>query len=250
MILLHPQKITPQQSVLEQEGFFIQSNSGNQIHVLDFHPNTADSTAVLYFHGNSQNNYRRQNDYKWLNDYGFSVYMVDYSGFGKSTGKASVEASIEDVRSVIQHFQSDTAIHSFHIIATSIGGSFVMSAIEPHSDSSKIDKVVIDCSFMEYEEVGKHHLKRSIVGYPFAWLPRVLWPERLSPLNNLQAIKTHTILVSACEKDEAIPIHESRRVHHLLPGSEYKEFSVCKHSSTFKRPKNREWLVKWFKSQE
>ena len=50
---------------------------------------TAPRGVVIYFHGNRDNISRYAKYAPYFTKYGYEVWMMDYPGFGKSTGKAS-----------------------------------------------------------------------------------------------------------------------------------------------------------------
>lgn len=52
--------------------------------------------TVLFSHGNSGNLGDRYTIVKWLTNFGLSVFVYDYRGFGRSEGKASVNGVAQD----------------------------------------------------------------------------------------------------------------------------------------------------------
>ena len=65
-------------------------NNESNINIVQFH--TADSTekgVILYFHGNRKNITRYRRFVPYFTKSGYEVWMIDYPGYGKSTGKFS-----------------------------------------------------------------------------------------------------------------------------------------------------------------
>jgi len=83
------------------EEFNLPFRDGN-LNILRFRPGSAVKGCVLYFHGNMSNVERyRQDPEKFLRN-GYEVWMMDYPGFGKSTGARSEEAIYEQALALYQ----------------------------------------------------------------------------------------------------------------------------------------------------
>ena len=65
----------------------------------------ADSGAVLVFHGNAENTSDWLKAARLLHGHHLDVMLFDYSGYGRSTGKSSVNAAIEDGVSALRAFE-------------------------------------------------------------------------------------------------------------------------------------------------
>lgn len=88
-------------------GYFIKSNRQNVI---------ADNHTVFYFHGNKHNIQEYWDRVEILYNAGFSVFIFDYSGFGKSEGTASESQLYADARSARNYLLSVPGIDTSKII--------------------------------------------------------------------------------------------------------------------------------------
>ncbi|MBC7829450.1 MAG: alpha/beta fold hydrolase [Chitinophagaceae bacterium] len=92
-ILFHPVKVTQQQTynfTIPHKEINIQYSANSTINIAQFLvPDSLVTGVVLYFHGNKKNIswYSRFSPYFTRN--GYEVWMIDYPGFGKSTGTFS-----------------------------------------------------------------------------------------------------------------------------------------------------------------
>ncbi len=91
--MFHPKKLDKDFQYSFDQPFSemnIPFSNGDNMHLVKFHPATSQLKGlVLYFHGNMENigHYSA-----FANDFthaGYEVWMMDYPGFGKSTGKIS-----------------------------------------------------------------------------------------------------------------------------------------------------------------
>lgn len=71
------------------EEHFIPTEDGEVIHALSFKAAGPSKGLVLYFHGNANNLQRWGRNAVDLTSLGYDVLMIDYRGYGKSTGTPS-----------------------------------------------------------------------------------------------------------------------------------------------------------------
>ena len=78
---------------------FFQVNGGDSINTIFIKSLQQPSKGVvLYFHGNADNLQRWANYHKDLTSRGYDFFVMDYRGYGKSSGKPSEQFLYEDAR--------------------------------------------------------------------------------------------------------------------------------------------------------
>jgi len=88
-ILFHPKALERSYTFRFDQPFTelnIPVSSTRNLNVVKFTVDSISKGIVLYFHGNRQNIERYAKFSKFFTDQGFEVWMMDYPGFGKSTG--------------------------------------------------------------------------------------------------------------------------------------------------------------------
>ena len=82
------------------EEFYIKTEDKKEINALLFKPVTTSKGLIIYFHGNADN-LQRWGEYAIdFTQLGYQVLMIDYRGYGKSTGKPSENLFYKDARTV------------------------------------------------------------------------------------------------------------------------------------------------------
>jgi len=76
--------------------------NGDKIGILSL-TNPAAAFTVLYCHGNAEDLGDIQPIMQEYRDHGFSVYALDYRGYGISDGKAGCDAACEDGEAALAH---------------------------------------------------------------------------------------------------------------------------------------------------
>jgi len=134
---------------------------------------------VLYFHGNMRNIERYANQAPFFTKNGYEVWMVDYPGFGKSTGKRSEVVMYSDAQLLYSLAIKEVAADSIVVYGRSIGTG-VASYLAAHQPCQQL---ILETPYYSIEAIAKHYAPifpvRSLMNYRFPiyeYLPRVQAP--------------------------------------------------------------------------
>ncbi len=81
-----------------------------------FVPAPKERAVLLFFHGNAGNISHRLDSVKILHDRGLSVLIIDYRGYGQSTGRPTELGTYEDARAAWRHLVEDRGIPPQRIV--------------------------------------------------------------------------------------------------------------------------------------
>jgi len=182
---------------------FFEIEPGVRINGLHFY-RTAPSGLVLYFHGNTRSikgwAKRAQDFYR----YNYDVVLVDYRGFGKSTGKKSEKEMLSDMQFVYETLKEQYGEQHIIVYGRSIGSGFAAKV----ASDNKPRFLILDSPFYSFKKVVERFLPILPVGYVLRyqlrtdqWLPRV---------------NCHTYIIHGT-KDWLIPISQSEKLQALNP---------------------------------
>jgi len=127
-----------------------------------FSTDTITKGVVLYFHGNKKNIswYAKYSPY--FTKHGYEVWLIDYPGFGKSTGKFN-EQTLYDWSNYMYNF-ARTRFSPDSII---IYGKSMGTGIATHLASLQpCKKLILETPYYNYPSVIKHYLPI----YPIEWM--------------------------------------------------------------------------------
>lgn len=97
-------------------------NATDNLNLVQFFPDEAPSKGVvLYFHGNRENINRYAKYAPNFTKHGYEVWMVDYPGFGKTTGKFTEENVYMQAREVYKLAHARFAEDSIIVYGKSLG---------------------------------------------------------------------------------------------------------------------------------
>src|SRR4030067_3793407 len=129
MVFFPPQDypLYPQQLGLNYKEANIKTADGETLWAWHF-PSDSARYTVLFFHGNAENISFRLDFADRLLALGLSVLLVDYRGYGKSTGKPSEKGIYEDALAGYQFLTDSLSIRPENII---LWGSSIGAAAAP-----------------------------------------------------------------------------------------------------------------------
>lgn len=154
------------------EGFLIESTSGNQLHAWQVVPKAdSNGVSVLFFHGNAGNILSNLGAGIALVKKGFKVTIVDYSGYGYSTGDASRDNVLADAQSALELFfpMAQEANEKLVLYGQSLGGH--LAVVIAARNQEKIDGLVIEGAFSSHKAIAATHkgaLGRIFVSEPYS----------------------------------------------------------------------------------
>lgn len=130
-LIFHP----PEPEYRPEDPYRLIDKPGGGKLALRFYEAPGSQTLLLYSHGNAEDIGRADMVYDLYRRRGFSVLAYDYSGYGHSTGRPTVEATYGDIRAVYAYALEELGRKPRDIIlfGKSVGGgpSVDLAAAEP-----------------------------------------------------------------------------------------------------------------------
>jgi len=167
-----------------------------------FRPDPAG--LILYLHGNTRS---IKGWAKYARDfyrYNYDVVLVDYRGFGKSTGRRGEAAMLNDIQFVYETLLAQCPDQHMIVYGRSIGSGFAARIAADNNPRY----LILDSPYYNFRKVVKRFLPilplRYVLRYHLRtdrWLPRV---------------RCHTYILHGT-RDWLIPIRHSERLQQLNP---------------------------------
>jgi pimeloyl-ACP methyl ester carboxylesterase len=172
----------------------------NGLHFFREHP----VGLILYFHGNSRSIKGWARYARDFYRYNYDVVLVDYRGFGKSTGKRGEAEMLTDMQYVYDRLREQYTEQHLIVYGRSLGSGFAARlAADNHPRYLILDapyynfRKVIErfIPFLPVRYVLRYHLRTD------KWIPRVQCP----------------VYILHGTRDWLIPIRHSEQLHKLNP---------------------------------
>jgi len=171
--------------------------------------------TILFCHGNAGNISHRLDTLKMFHELGLNCLIVDYRGYGQSTGRPTEIGTKIDMLAGFQWLVKEKGMRPEEIIlfGRSLGGSIAATlAKDVHPGG-----LVIESAFTSFNDIGSHY-------YP--WLPVRLFSR--FDYNTLEAVKQVKcpVLVIHSPDDDIVPYKFGQQI--FAAANEPKQFANLK----------------------
>ena len=169
-------------------------NDGESINVIVL--NKGHKNAILYFGGNAES-MAQSSDYIAGQFPDFTVYLLDYRGYGKSTGKATERALYKDA---LKLYDIIKPMHQRISVGGRSLGTGIATYVAAHREVSKLALIT------PYDSIVNVAQERYPI-YPVSFL----LTDQYDSLSRVKDIQAKTLIVIA-EKDKVIPKENTQRL--------------------------------------
>lgn len=159
---------------------------------------------ILYFHGNTRS---IKGWAKYARDfyrYQYDVVLVDYRGFGKSTGKRSEAKMLSDMQFVYSWLAKRYPENHILVYGRSLGSGFATKV----ASENRPRYLILDAPFFSFQKVVERFLPVLPVKYVLRY--------RLRTNKWIKRVNCHTYIIHGT-KDRLIPIRHSEKLQKLNP---------------------------------
>jgi len=159
---------------------------------------------ILYFHGNTRSIKGWSKYAKDFYRYQYDVVLVDYRGFGKSTGKRSEKKILSDMQYVYSWLSEKYPENHILVYGRSLGSGFATKI----ASDNRPRYLILDSPFYNFQKVAE----RLLPILPIKYILRY----RLRTNKWIKRVNCHTYIIHGT-KDRLIPIRHSLKLQQLNP---------------------------------
>ena len=165
---------------------------------------------VLFFHGNGGNLSLWQDFLINLHRHSFTVFALDYRGYGKSTGSPTEEGLYQDAEAFLRHYWNKVHQPNRKVIywGRSLGGTITAYV----TTIRKPDAVILEASFPSKYSLLDHYPVLKILG--------MLSEFKFPTADFLDGI-SRPVLVIHGEQDKVVPLKQGQRLYDRLETEKY-----------------------------
>lgn len=187
-----------------QEYFFETANEGI-INALHFHVDKPKG-VLLYFHGNADNLHRWGKIASKFTQFKYDVLVMDYRGYGKSTGKRTEENMFTDAQFCYDFLKDKYSENKIIIYGRSLGGAFATKIASENSPK----KVILESTFYNLQDMANRLIPNTITNilspiFPYHFLSNEYIKKIKAPLYHFHGTK-----------DAVVPIKSGRKLFQVF----------------------------------
>jgi hypothetical protein len=190
---------TPADAGLRYSDVEVTTEDGERLHGWWVPTTRPPSKAhVLHLHGNAGNISFRIPQARLLAEAGFDVFLVDYRGYGRSTGRPDEEGTYRDARAARAALVKFAGVDPARIVylGESLGGAVAVAlAIE-----SPPRALILQSTFSSIKSMARRH-------YPL--VPGVLVVDAYPTLDRIPRVEAPVLVVHG-DRDDIVPLAEGQ----------------------------------------
>lgn len=175
--------------------YFIKTDSGDSLNALLFKTDEPSRGLILYFHGNADNLQRWGNYAIDFTQLGFDILMVDYRGYGKSSGKPNEAILYKDAQVVSDWAKENIDYKNLIIYGRSLGtavASKLAATVNP-------EVLILETPFDKINSV--------LYGFTSTY--------KLSNVNHIKEVTCPIVIIQGTE-DWVVPLRSAERLKPFL----------------------------------
>jgi fermentation-respiration switch protein FrsA (DUF1100 family) len=191
---------SPEELRLRYEEAFFSTEEGERLHGW-FFPGEKDSPVILHFHGNAGNISHRLDLAQLFLRKGLSVFLFDYRGFGKSSGRPSESGLYRDGIAAWNYLTEKKKIAPDRIVlhGHSIGAAVAIEvALE-----KKVRGLILESAFTSTKDMAKTMVLFALFS--------PLFPAHYNNLEKIHRVPVPKLIIHG-ERDEIVPFSMGKRL--------------------------------------
>ncbi len=213
-LLFRPEKL-PDNFLFSYENqqikeYNLKTKDGAKINGLRFFPKGESKGVVIYLKGNSKSIKGWGKFAVDFTRHGYNVLMVDYRGFGKSTGKRSQNAIKQDLQLVYDKVKAQTSEEHIILYGRSLGSGFATKLASMNNPKM----LILDAPYYSLTKVTKRYAPfmplSLLIKYPlptYKWLRYVTCPIHIIHGTNDKLIPFKTSIKLSQVNPEFTKLH-------------------------------------------
>lgn len=191
------------------EDIFFQGDKGQKLNGWYFHK--PDSEYVILFnHGNSGNLTIRHHISRLMILAGYSVFVYDYQGFGRSSGRPTIDGIVSDGAAAYDYLVNERGVDPGKIIL--YGESLGVSVAAHLSTIRECQGLILQSGFASLTRIARTH-------FPLLHIyPPSLFPQ--PALDNMRILQSSSLplLIIHGELDKVIPVQHAADLYQAHAG--------------------------------
>jgi fermentation-respiration switch protein FrsA (DUF1100 family) len=242
--------LTPQVAGLEFADVFISAADGTRLHAwwLPVKAGVRVQGTVLHLHGNGGNISSHLGGSWWLPAQGYQVLLLDYRGYGRSQGEASLAGAYQDIDATFAWLAQAPQVQGTPLIVLgqSLGGAMGVHYLAEHpAQRSRLKALVLDGVPASYADMAQH----TLAGFWLTWPLQVplswLMPERDSAIYAMPQLAGLPTLLYQSIDDEVVPLSNGVRLYQAARPPRVLQLTRGGHVQTFAEPFWRELMLRY-----
>ncbi|WP_166263224.1 alpha/beta hydrolase [Marinobacter caseinilyticus] len=241
----HAVYITPDRLNLAYEDVHLKTDDGETLHgwwlPAVVPPEETARGQVYFLHGNAQNISSHLLNVAWLPARGYNVFLIDYRGYGQSTGEPDLEGALHDAETGLRWLtqRQNGPQQPLYLLGQSLGGALSIAlagAWTQRGEIPPLSAVMVDGTFSGFRAIAREKLGSFWLTWPFQVPFSWTIPNDYEGVEHIADIGPVPVMVIHSTRDTIIPFDHGQTLYNAA--REPKAFlqTDTPHAATFLIP--------------
>ncbi|WP_152205266.1 alpha/beta hydrolase [Marinobacter changyiensis] len=240
--------ITPDRLNLSYEDVYLETGDGETLHGWWLPSEGAAKGHIYFLHGNAQNISSHLLNVAWLPERGYNVFLIDYRGYGQSTGAPDIEGTLHDAETGLRWLVNNRDPKPIALMGQSLGGALgiaLASEWSQRSEEPALNAVILDGTFSGFRTIAREKLSAFWLTWPLQVPLSRTVPDDYEGTNYIAGISPTPVMVIHSVRDGIIPFHHGQALFEAA--SEPRVFlrTDTPHAATFVIPAYRDRVIEF-----
>jgi len=243
---------SPSEADLKFDDVWVESADKTRLHAW-WLPAQGEERGVIYFlHGNGENISTHIASVYWLPAAGYSVFLLDYRGYGLSAGEPELPAVLQDIEAgmnwVFAHTKPQARVF---MLGQSLGAAMSSYVLATHADwQARLTGAIFDAGFSDYADLAQDVASRSKITWLLQWPSRLMVENRFAMDKVSRRLQKPSVLYFHSVDDAVVPYHFGEKFYTGIAAPKCFQSTNGPHIATFMMPQNRELLLAYLQAPD
>jgi len=225
-LLFYPKKhyvYTPEKLGLSAERISITTSDGETLANWLLTSPIETKGTILFLHGNGENISTHIRSVAWLPQHGYEVFLLDYRGYGESTGVSTLTSALSDIEEVhrwlsgrLKNTQNEAPLYIF---GQSLGGALAITYTANYQpDLHKIEALMTESAPASWPQIAREAMRSNWLTW-LLQIPASLMPGEYDPEDHIAKITNIPMLLMHSKEDTVVEYHHGQQLFEKTNGN-------------------------------
>ncbi len=206
---------TPGELGLDFHDVFLKTPDDIQIHGWFLRAKGVAKGTVFVLHGNAQNISSHVLSISWLPGAGYNVFIMDYRGYGDSTGEPNVPGAILDIKAGFMWLNKNPEVQQrpLFLLGQSLGAALGVYFVGSDPEVKRhLAGVILDAGFSRYRTIAREKFDDFWLTWLFQYPLSQLFSDKYDPEDFIAKISPLPVLIMHSKEDRLVPFNHGKRL--------------------------------------